>query len=72
MLFGGMWMLFFWGAIIALVVWGIRVLTGRRGESLEAKDPLEIARRRYARGEITREQLEEMEDTLGGRRGARP
>jgi len=63
MLFGWIWMLLFWGAIIWLIVWGVSQLTGagRRNEDT----PLEIARRRYARGEITREQFDQLRQDLG-------
>ncbi len=71
MLFGGIWILLFWGAIIGLIIWGIRALTGRPEPRHDLDDPLEIARRRYARGEITRAELEEIESTLRGQRGAR-
>ncbi|MBI4199890.1 MAG: SHOCT domain-containing protein [Chloroflexi bacterium] len=54
MALGWVWMLLFWGSIIGLVVWGISRLSGGRRED----GPLEIAKRRYARGEITREQFE--------------
>jgi putative membrane protein len=64
MVFGGLWMLIFWGAIIWLIVWGISKLTGAGGREDE---PLEIARRRYARGEITREDFEAIRATLTGR-----
>lgn len=62
MLAGVLWTLFFWGAIIGLVVWGIRRLSERRQEMRE--DPLEVARLRLARGEITREEYEELERLL--------
>ena len=64
MLFGGVWMLLFWGAFIGLVVWGIRALTGSRGKPVNREDRYEIVRRRYAQGEITREQFEEIRATL--------
>lgn len=47
MVFGGIWMLVFWVAIIALVVWGIKQLTGHKepgGSTPEKRDPLEIAK----------------------------
>jgi putative membrane protein len=62
MLFGGIWMLFFWGAIIWLIIWGVLRLGGGHTGS---ESPLEIAKRRYARGEITREQYEELRRDLG-------
>ncbi len=66
MLFGGLWMLIFWGAIIFLIVWGIRKLTehGPEHRISARQDPLEIARERYARGEITREQFEQIKSDL--------
>jgi len=64
MLVGGLWTLLFWGAIIWVAVWGIRSLVdSRRREG----DPLETAQRRYARGEITREEFETIRTTLTGR-----
>jgi putative membrane protein len=67
MVFGFFWMLLFWGGIIALAVWGINKLTRGGGKD---DTPLEIAQRRYARGEISREEFEAIKSTLSG--GARP
>ena len=62
MLFGGIWMVLFWGAVIALVVWGVRALAGRGDKPVE-EDAYEILRRRYARGEITKGQFDEIKAT---------
>jgi putative membrane protein len=64
MVIGSIWMVVFWGAIIWLVVWGIRALTGGQPRRDEGDTPLEIARKRLARGEITREQFEELRKAL--------
>jgi putative membrane protein len=65
MLVGSVMMIIFWGAIIWLIVWGIRQFTGdRRGESASRETPLEIAQKRLARGEITREEFEELRKVL--------
>jgi putative membrane protein len=64
MVFSGVWMVLFWGAVIALAIWGIRALGRGQQPPAAGEDPLEIARRRYARGEITRAELEEILDTL--------
>lgn len=53
-------MLLFWGLIVGVAVWAFRQFTGRRGE-----DPLEIVRQRYARGEISREEYEQLRQDLG-------
>ncbi len=67
MIFGGVWMLVFWGAIIGLVVWAIMRVTkrgdGRSGNSKEAS-ALDIARERYARGEISRDEFEQLKKDL--------
>ena len=67
MLFGGLLMLVFWGAIIALVVWGVKKVTEREDstpKTTEKRDPLEIAKERYAKGEISREQFEQIKKDL--------
>jgi putative membrane protein len=65
MLFGGFFMLLFWGAVIGLIVWGVRQFTrGREGDATLRETPLQIARRRFARGEITREQFEELKQGM--------
>lgn len=65
MMFGGIWMILFWGVIIGLIVWAITRVTGsQRGRSSSDETPLEIARKRLARGEITVEQFEELKSRL--------
>jgi putative membrane protein len=66
MMFGFIWMLVFWGVIIALVVWGIKKLTerGPKSSTTEKGDPLNIAKERYARGEISREEFEQIKKDL--------
>ena len=68
--FGGGWMVFeailvvvFWGGVIALVVWGIKKLAGRSGSSGRTS-PMDIARERYAKGEISKEQFEQIKKDL--------
>ncbi len=69
MAFGMAWMVFFWGAIIALVVWAISRLAGdgwAQGErrANDGRSPLDIAKERYARGEITQEQFQRLREDL--------
>ncbi len=61
-IFGAVWMVVFWGTIIALAVWAVSRLGGGGGGKEDS--PLEIARRRYARGEITREEFEQLRQDL--------
>ena len=63
MAFGGIWMVIFWGGLIALTVWGIKKLTDR-GDTGTRRDSLDIARERYARGEISREDFEQFKRDL--------
>ncbi len=67
MVFGGIWMLLFWIAIIWLVVWGIRSIVRHReprGDNLEKRNPLEIARERYAKGQISKEEFDQIRKDL--------
>jgi putative membrane protein len=57
------------GAIIGLVVWAIVRLT-RRGDSPRdtgERSALDIARERYARGEITRDEFQQIKKDLAQR-----
>ncbi len=63
MAFGGLCMLIFWGGLIALIVWGITQLT-RRGDATPKHDPLEIAKELYSKGEISREEFEQLKKDL--------
>jgi putative membrane protein len=72
----GLWML--WGSIlwvlfiVAIAVFAARIASemgrtrerGRQGPSLH-EPPLEIARRRYAAGDISREEFEQIKRDLG-------
>jgi putative membrane protein len=70
MLWGGVMMVLFWAGIVALAIWVVQSAWGdhgalrhvtHRNDSAE-----EIARRRYARGEITREQYTRILEDLRG------
>jgi putative membrane protein len=63
MLFGGIFMLVFWGGLIALIVWGIIRLT-KRSDSTPTHSPLDIAKERYAKGEINKEEFEQIKKDL--------
>ena len=54
-------MVFFWGALIAVVAWGIRQFTGDRRRDRSA---LDIARERLAGGEITKEEFDRIRSDL--------
>ena len=71
MLVGGLFMLLFWGGVIALAVFAIRAFTRSdrspdQGVSAppRAQTPLEVLQQRYARGELTREEYLEIRRDL--------
>ncbi len=67
MLVGGLMMLVFWGGIIALVIWLLRRPMGHEGYgpgTREKRDPMDIAKERYARGEINKEQYEQIKKDI--------
>ena len=59
---GIIWMVLLWGGLIALIVWGIKKLTER--DSVAGRNPLDMAKERYARGEISRGQFEQLRKDL--------
>ncbi len=54
-------MVIFWGGVIAVAVWGIRQFTGDRRRD---GSPLDIAKERLARGEITKEEFDRIRGDL--------
>lgn len=71
MLWGGLMMVLFWGGIIALIVWAIQTVTRREFSQTQSPDtsppartPVDIAKERYARGEISREEFEQIKRDL--------
>ncbi len=66
MLFGG-GMAIIWIVIIGLIVWGVIALVKSNtsaSNTSQKHDPLEIAGGRYARGEISKEEYEEIRKNL--------
>ena len=62
---GWLTMVLFWGAVIWTVVWVVRRLSDRpQAESGEQPSALEIVRERYARGEISRDEFEQLRGDL--------
>jgi len=69
---GGAWgivgiilMVLFWGAIIALIVWAVSRLTrNHKTRASGRQEALDIAKERYAKGEITKEQFEQIKKDL--------
>jgi putative membrane protein len=60
-LVAGVLMLLFWAAIIGLAIWLVLRVTGR---SSKGNGALSIARERYARGEISKEEFDRIRKDL--------
>lgn len=62
MVASGILSLAFLVALILLIVWGVKQITGR--SEGDRKKALEIAKERYARGEITKEAFEQLKKDI--------
>lgn len=64
MLVGG---LLLWGGLTSLIVWGFHRFTRQSvGSAIHGRSPLDHLKERYAAGEISRAQFEEMKRDLMG------
>jgi uncharacterized membrane protein len=54
----------FWGGLIWLTVWGVNKIARRGNMSASNSSPLEIAKGRYARSEITKEQFDQIKKDI--------
>ena len=61
--FGGIFMILLWVGLIVLIVWGVMKI-GKGGGTPSKKDALDIARERYAKGEISKEEFEQIKKDL--------
>ena len=65
MFFGGFWMIVFWGAIVALVVWAVIRLSRREDTSSVSKvNALDTAKERYAKGEINKAEFDQIKKDI--------
>ena len=61
-LFGSIFMIVFWIAVIYFIVWLVRENTNKNGSG--DKKSLDVLKERYAKGEITKEQFESMKKDI--------
>jgi putative membrane protein len=66
MVFGSLWFVVFWGIVIWAVV---KVVNRNEGGSRDADSAIDIASKRYARGEISREDFERIRRDLSSQPG---
>ncbi len=67
MMFFGGWMIILWVVVVGLIVWGVVALAKRgtsTSDTTQKRDPLDIAKERYAKGEISKEELKEIKKNL--------
>ncbi len=58
-------MVLFWGSIIALIIWIVARFTRREPEGRgEKRKPMDFVQERYAKGEITQEEFEQLKKDL--------
>ncbi len=57
----GLPMIFFWILMVLVVVW---LIQSSRGDKTSTESALEIAKKRYAKGEINKEQLDEIKRNI--------
>ena len=57
---------FFWIIILGVVIWGILHFSNRNQQfnNQDSETPLDIITKRYAKGEITKEEFEEMKKKI--------
>jgi putative membrane protein len=66
--FGWLAMVLFWGALVALGAMAFRLVTSsaHSAPTEHTESATEVLKRRYATGEISREQFEEMQQVMHG------
>lgn len=62
--FGWVWMILFWALVILGAAYLVKLIAGRAGGGERHETALDILKKRYARGEITKEEFEKMKDDL--------
>lgn len=62
---GGGWMMILWWVIIIGAIYlGVKLLTGQQSPTSKEDSALEILKKRYAKGEISKEEFEEKKKGL--------
>jgi len=62
--FGWIFMIMFWALVIFGIVYLVQVATKGWKSTEQRETPLDILKKRYAKGEITKEEFDRMKDDL--------
>ena len=62
--FGWLWMVLFWVLVIGSIVYAVRSASWHATHSHGKESPLDILKKRYAKGEITKDEFDRMKDDL--------
>ena len=57
-------MIIFWGGIVALIIWGITKITKGNNGTANKNNALDIAKERYAKGEISKEEFDQLKKDI--------
>ncbi len=61
---GWIYMIVFWAAIFTAVIYLVKLVERKSESAIRHETPLDVIKRRFAHGEITREEFERMRDEL--------
>lgn len=61
---GGWMMILWWGIIIAVVYFVVKAIIPQKGEMHKEDSAIEILKKRYARGEISKEEFNEKKNDV--------
>jgi len=62
--FGGVFMIIFWVLIILLILYFARQIAGSSRGGIEDRSAEEILKKRYAKGEISKEEFDRMKEDI--------
>ena len=62
--FGWIFMILFWGLVILGIVYLVKLIAGGSNKGDQSETALDILKKRYARGEISKDEFEQMKKEI--------